>query len=196
MNGDTRNETDQNIRRTLGSIEDFMITSMASQLDSLSFIREGSTKRKEILAKFLDLDLFDQKFKLAKKESADTAVLIKRYKQKDLAGVITHETEALEQIDEEIDALKTKCETFENKKSRLQEELATLESDISSLPADIIDINQVNDGIAGKQKRRQVLQEQIATWEEEIQHAKDSLASAEDFLRTTEPSEKDNYQYI
>ena len=42
MNGDTRNETDKNIRKTLGSIDDFMITSMASQLDSLSFIREGS----------------------------------------------------------------------------------------------------------------------------------------------------------
>ena len=81
INGDTRNETDRNIRKTFGSIEDFMITSMASQLDSLSFIREGSTKRKEILAKFLDLDLFDQKFELAKKESADTAVLIKRYKR-------------------------------------------------------------------------------------------------------------------
>ena len=195
MNGDTRNETDQNIRRTLGSIEDFMITSMASQLDSLSFIREGSTKRKEILAKFLDLDLFDQKFKLAKKESADTAVLIKRYKQKDLAGVITHETEALEQIDEEIAALKTKCETFEKKKDRLNVELSTLESDISSLPTDIIDIDQVNDDISTKREKQQTLLEQIKTWEEEIDHANASLASAEEFLSTTKPSEEENYQY-
>ena len=44
------------------TIDDSMITSMASQFDSLSFIKEGSTKRKEILAKFLDLDLFDKKF--------------------------------------------------------------------------------------------------------------------------------------
>ena len=44
---------------------------MASQMDSLSFIKEGSTKRKEILAKFLDLEIFDKKFKLAKKDSAE-----------------------------------------------------------------------------------------------------------------------------
>ena len=44
---------------------------MSSQLDSLSFIREGSTKRKEILAKFLDLEIFEKKFKLAKEASSD-----------------------------------------------------------------------------------------------------------------------------
>ena len=55
LNGTTRNETDANIRKQFGTIEDFLLTSMASQLDSLSFIKEGSTKRKEILAKILDL---------------------------------------------------------------------------------------------------------------------------------------------
>ena len=48
-----------------GTVEDFLLTSMSSQLDSLSFIKEGSTRRKEILAKFLDLDIFEKKFKLA-----------------------------------------------------------------------------------------------------------------------------------
>ena len=36
----------------------------ASQLGSLTFIGEGSTKRKEILAKFLDLEIFEKKFKM------------------------------------------------------------------------------------------------------------------------------------
>ena len=68
LNGTTRNETDANIRKRFGTMEDFLLTSMASQLDSLSFVKEGSTKRKEILAKFLDLEIFDKKFKLAKKD--------------------------------------------------------------------------------------------------------------------------------
>ena len=52
LNGITRMETDKNIRKVFGTIEDFLTTSMASQLDSLSYINEGSTRRKEILAKF------------------------------------------------------------------------------------------------------------------------------------------------
>ena len=44
-------ETDYNIRKIFGTIDDFLLTSMASQLDSLSYLNEGSTKRKEILGK-------------------------------------------------------------------------------------------------------------------------------------------------
>ena len=54
-----------------GTVDDFLLTSMSSQVGSLSFINEGSTKRKEILAKFLDLLLFDKKFKKAKEDASD-----------------------------------------------------------------------------------------------------------------------------
>ena len=184
MNGDTRNETDKNIRKTFGSIDDFMITSMASQLDSLSFIREGSTKRKEILAKFLDLDLFDQKFKLAKKESSDTAVLIKRYKQKNLAAFIAKEKDILSEIETEINTHKEKCAGFEKRRLRMSEELIELERDIASLPAEIIDIHEVREQIASKQDQEQRIKNQIYDWtksiecnEEEIEDIKQYLAS-------------------
>ncbi len=45
-NGMTRAETDKIIRSKFGTVDDFLLTSMSSQLDSLSFIREGSTKKK------------------------------------------------------------------------------------------------------------------------------------------------------
>ena len=48
LNGITRIETDDNIRKIFGTIEDFLLTSMASQLDSLSYLNEGSTKRNEV----------------------------------------------------------------------------------------------------------------------------------------------------
>ena len=66
LNGDSRNATDKNIRKMFGTIDDFLLTSMSSQVGSLAFINEGSTKRKEILGKFLDLVIFDKKFKKAK----------------------------------------------------------------------------------------------------------------------------------
>ena len=62
LNGTTRNQTDANIRKHFGSMDDFLVSSLASQHGALGFIDEGSTRRKEIIAKFLDLELFDQKF--------------------------------------------------------------------------------------------------------------------------------------
>jgi exonuclease SbcC len=51
---------------------------MATQFGYLSFVSEGSTNRKQILAKFLDLDSFEKKFKLAKEDSAEIKALVKR----------------------------------------------------------------------------------------------------------------------
>ncbi len=51
---------------------------MASQHGALSFIDEGSTRRKEIIAKFLDLEIFEKKFKLAKEDSTDLKGALKR----------------------------------------------------------------------------------------------------------------------
>ena len=56
---------------------------MASQLNSLSYLNEGSTRRKEILAKFLDLEIFDQKFKLVKEDSSDMKGAIKKLADRD-----------------------------------------------------------------------------------------------------------------
>ena len=42
------------------------------------FINEGSTKRKEILAKFLDLDQFEKKFRASKNDSIETRALLKK----------------------------------------------------------------------------------------------------------------------
>ena len=41
-------------------------------------INEGSTKRKEILAKFLDLDQFEKKFRASKNDSIETRALLKK----------------------------------------------------------------------------------------------------------------------
>ena len=68
-NGMTRAETDKIIRSKFGTVDDFLLTSMSSQLDSLSFIREGSTKRKEIFAVGVAYDM--QEVQTVPKEKSD-----------------------------------------------------------------------------------------------------------------------------
>lgn len=66
MNGEQRSDTDKLIRGLIGSVEDFMMTSMSTQGDIDRFIREGSSHRKQVLTRFMDLDFMDQLFDLAK----------------------------------------------------------------------------------------------------------------------------------
>jgi len=114
-NGLTRNETDKNIRKVFGTLDDFLYSSMASQMDSLTFIKEGSTKRKEILAKFLDLEFFEKKFKLAKEEAADTKGAIRKLSDKDFEEDITEASEELEEANTSLAKKKLACERTKGK---------------------------------------------------------------------------------
>jgi len=66
--GEQRNDTEKVIRALIGNQEDFMMTSLAAQGETNHFISQGSTKRRAVLSKFLDLDIFDKMHELANKE--------------------------------------------------------------------------------------------------------------------------------
>lgn len=68
LTGEQRNDTDKVIKELIGSVEDFMLTSMAVQEDLGKFLKEGSTARKEIVSRFLGIDCLSDIHSLAKKE--------------------------------------------------------------------------------------------------------------------------------
>ena len=152
-NGTTRNETDENIRNTFGSFSDFLITSMASQTDAFGFINEGSTKRKEILAKFLDLKMFEEKHKLAKKESAEMKGVIKHLNSTDWRKKLKWNQEALSEILEDIADQTDLCEKHTARISDLLQEKRIIEDQISAVGTESIDIKSLYDTLLNKQKQ-------------------------------------------
>jgi len=59
MSEEQRRETEKLLRTMVGSLDDFLLTSLASQGDINRFVSHGSATRKNILAKFLRLDILD-----------------------------------------------------------------------------------------------------------------------------------------
>ena len=169
LNGLDRNETDANIRKIFGTIDDFLLTSMASQNGSLSFINEGSTKRKEILGKFLDLEHFDKKFKLAKDESALLKGAIKRLEGKDFDEEISKTLTDI--IDNEIltERNKEKCALLKEELHKHHIHLSELKAKISSGPKqEFIDIAKVEKEIVAKKQQISTINSKISTYEKEI----------------------------
>ena len=152
-NGLSRNDTDKNIRKMFGTLDDFLLTSMASQLDSLTFIKEGSTKRKEILAKFLDLEIFDKKFKMAKDDAADTRGALKRLEGREFDEDIEIANQEMKESLDSIEEHKTRCENYDQTISDTQKLLEEIESKITSIPVDIIDINAARTQLSDKKKQ-------------------------------------------
>tara|TARA_B100000674_G_C37968696_1_gene975845 strand:- start:306 stop:3446 length:3141 start_codon:yes stop_codon:yes gene_type:complete len=70
LNGEQRRETEKTLRTIVGTADDFLMTSLASQGEMNNFIKHRATQRKNILTKFLDLEIFDEMYALAKDDSA------------------------------------------------------------------------------------------------------------------------------
>jgi len=149
-NGLTRTDTDKNVRRRFGVLEDFLLTSMASQNGALTFINEGSTRRKEILAKFLDLEFFEQKFRLAKEDAADVKGILKRLDNRDFDEEITEAEKLLRLNTEQIKEFEFVCTNQKQLVSKLEVELSNLILQIDGIPAEIIDIHDLK--VERKQK--------------------------------------------
>lgn len=159
LNGVDRIETDKNVGKYFGSFDDFLVTSMSSQLGALSYIEKGSTERKEILAKFLDVDLFSEKFEMANKESAEIKAVIKKLEGKHFEKEITDAEIKLMSNNNAISKCELRCVDLRNQISTLEQEVFALKQEVDSSPEELIDIDDVleqikkkNDEISSLQK--------------------------------------------
>jgi len=152
LNGLTRTETDRNIRKHFGTLEDFLLTSMSSQLGALQFISEGSTRRKEILAKFLDLEMFEKKFKMAKEDATDLRGALKRLEGKEFEESIFEAEKELIFNEKETKEQTRKCQKLRVTLANSISELNDLNKEIELIPTEIININNVSRATSTKEK--------------------------------------------
>tara|TARA_R110000737_G_scaffold263664_3_gene271656 strand:- start:585 stop:3737 length:3153 start_codon:yes stop_codon:yes gene_type:complete len=161
LNGLTRNETDKNIRKVFGTKDDFLYSSMASQLDSLSFIREGSTKRKEIFARFLDLQFFETKFKLAKEDAAATRGALKKLSGRDFNQEILNSRMTLSESEDDLKKQKASCVKYKEIIIECRTKIGEIREKISSIPAEIIDVVKVKGQLRDKKTQLLSTRDQI-----------------------------------
>jgi len=167
LNGDSRNGTDKNIRKMFGTVEDFLLTSMASQVDSLSFINEGSTKRKEILGKFLDLEIFDKKFKKAKEDASDMKGALKLLEGKEYDTDIENVKQSLEENTTAKRKQENRCRKYSSAIEKTETIISEIIGKIDSIPTEIINIVEVKEEQITKNNEVGNLVEQIKFLKEE-----------------------------
>jgi len=77
LSGAQRTETEKIIRKLVGTADDFLLTSMASQGEMNNFIKHKATQRKSVLTNFLNLNMFEEMLTAAANDSAHIKALIK-----------------------------------------------------------------------------------------------------------------------
>jgi DNA repair exonuclease SbcCD ATPase subunit/DNA repair exonuclease SbcCD nuclease subunit len=98
LNGEQRRETNANIREYVGTYDDFILTAMSTQSNNSGFIEKSQKERKELLAQFLDMDIFEGLYQIASEEIKELSALLKDYKNQDLPTQLAEAEDTLTSI--------------------------------------------------------------------------------------------------
>ena len=183
LNGVAKGETNGNIRKHFGLLDDFLMTSMASQLDSLTFIGKKTTDRKKILAKFLDLEIFEKKHELAKAESKDKQALLKKLEAVNYDELIDENTLLLEESNNRLEENQEKCVALSESLEVSKKLLTELQSKIDSAPTEIINPRKLKTQIETTQNSILDCETENKSLSAQLTTDREYLLKIEDFMK-------------
>ena len=128
LNGTERRDTNIIIEQHVGKYDDFVLTALSLQGNNSIFIDKSQSERKDLLAQFMGLNIFDKLYETAIEDIKEVSVLIKNFKKTDFTSELAEK--GLEK---------------QTKKSELRGLEATLESRT-------IDVTDLSDRILGLTK--------------------------------------------
>jgi DNA repair exonuclease SbcCD ATPase subunit/DNA repair exonuclease SbcCD nuclease subunit len=117
LNGDQRDSTNKNIRSYLGEYEDFLLTALSMQTNNTGFIDLSQRERKDLLASFLDINVFEQLYLIANDDVKETAALLKEHRRSDYGSQIATAKTDIEQYTRYLKVLENEqCDADELRK--------------------------------------------------------------------------------
>jgi len=140
LNGEQRRDTNSIIQQYLGTYEDFVLTTLSLQGNNSLFIDKSQSERKEILAQFMGVDIFDKLYSHASDENRDNASLIRKFKRDDFTQQLADididlkRAEAEYKLEEvNLRTAKEEVEKHNQKLISLNEKIVKVKSDNYSL---------------------------------------------------------------
>jgi len=130
LNGEERRDTNDIIRKYLGTYEDFVMTSLSLQGNNALFIDKSQSERKDILAQYIGVNVFDKLFDVVNEDNKEAAILLKNFKKDDFSQRLAELEIIISEGEKKFNGLSTEKDDFESDKTELEKSLSNLESQI------------------------------------------------------------------
>ena len=140
LNGEARYDTNKIISSYVGHFEDFILTALSVQNNNTGFIDMSQFERKDLLAQFLDIKVFDELYRAALDEIKDVSALLKDFKKTDF-------TQQLADAETELEIKRERKYEVKKSSSSLEGKITTLNKRITTLQSKIIKIESVNEDL-------------------------------------------------
>jgi DNA repair exonuclease SbcCD ATPase subunit len=130
--------TNEEIKKVLGTFDDFILTSLSLQTNGMNFLDKKQAERKKILSTFMDIEVFEQLESIAKSDSNEERIMLRQFQKKDSykeIGVINQRIGELEKDEQELS----------NKDKSISKDLTKLENDKIELVRKLYKIDETYD---------------------------------------------------
>ena len=142
LNGQERSDTNNIIRKYVGTYEDFILTSLSLQNNNTAFIDMSQKDRKDLLAQFLDINVFESLYNIANAESKDISVLIKEYKKTDYASVIAKHENEIQTLTTTLNGLEQDKTKVDNLINDLNDKIVNQTALLKPVDKNVVDLQE------------------------------------------------------
>ena len=192
LNGDERKDTNGLIRKYMGTYEDFVMTSLSLQGNNALFIDKSQSERKDILAQYMGLNVFDKLFEVVSDENRESMALLKSFKREDYGQKIIELDSVIQKEESDFETLKLERDSFEFDKSAMDKQLIVLESQIKDTveSIDLSDTEQrlakSKDEVSSIDERLTKMSDQLVQIEEVVSRLKTKNSQPSPYTKTIE----------
>ena len=145
MNGDQRRTTQNNIKKVIGSYDDFILTSLSSQIKNSVFIEKTQKEKKTLLAQFMGLEIFDKLWVSATEEIREVSAVLKNFKKNDWERDLADIKEQKEDFKKTHKKLLSEKDEIQSKKKLVESNIITLTKKLKPTDKSIGDITNLKD---------------------------------------------------
>jgi DNA repair exonuclease SbcCD ATPase subunit len=183
LNGDERRNTNDVIKKYLGTYEDFVMTSLSLQGNNALFIDKSQSERKDILAQYIGVNVFDKLFDVVSEDNKEAAILLKNFKKDDFSLRLAELEDGIKSNEGTFKELVGKQGELETEKTDAEKELNGLESQIVTSTT-TIDLHKTQDELNAENLSLNGIKERLEKMEGQLGSAEQIVTD----LRTQKES--------
>jgi DNA repair exonuclease SbcCD ATPase subunit/DNA repair exonuclease SbcCD nuclease subunit len=173
LNGEARRSTNDIIRDYVGTYDDFILTVLSIQNNKVgSFVDMGQTERKDLLAQFMGLTVFDSLYNDASDKTKEINSLLKNFKNTDYTQKLLNLNSDIENFSGSLRNENVNLEKLTDKRESENERLLEETKKIINVNGNIVDIVSL-------ESKKVLLSNSISTQSSSLDSYKNQLSSIE-----------------
>ncbi|MBC8428560.1 hypothetical protein H8D04_01615 [bacterium] len=176
LNGDQRRTTNLNIRRIIGSYDDFILTALSLQNNSTVFIDKTQKERKDLLAQFMGMGIFDQLYTVANENVSDISAILKDFNKTDYDVELSDIEKGDIQYKDVREDLRDQKKILTNRRAELNEQVLNLTKKLRPIDESITDIDKLNEDKDDVESQLDFMDNRLGTAKTDLEENKSKIS--------------------